>query len=65
MRERLARAEAVERAILDWGLALRARYPTCGAGPLECGGNCRRIEGHEPPCYCEGVDENGEETCPA
>jgi hypothetical protein len=61
-----ARAEAVERVILDWAKALRARYRTCGKGPLDCGGNCSRIEGHEPePCWCEGVDENGEETCPA
>ncbi len=51
-------------AIENWARAVRERYE-CGAGPLECGGVCHRTPGHEPPCFCEGLDENGEETCPA
>lgn len=57
-------AEALERAIVDWGIALRARYPTCGLGPLECGGTCHLPLGHDPPCLCAG-DEDGPGTCPA
>lgn len=30
-----AELEAIERAILDWAVALRARYETCAAGPLD------------------------------
>lgn len=60
-----AEHEAIERAIVDWGKALRARFRTCMKGPLACGGHCSRIAGHEPPCWCLGIDEDGEEMCPA
>lgn len=50
----LEEREAIERAIVAWAVTLRARYATCGAGPLECGGACSRIAGHDPPCSCSG-----------
>lgn len=46
-----------------FGKAIQARF-RCGAGPLECGGVCCRLAGHEPPCLCAG-DTDGPGTCPA
>ena len=57
-----AELEAIERAIVGWGSAIRARIPRCGAGPLECGGSCSRFVGHDPPCSCSG---DVPDTCPA
>ncbi len=54
----------LRRAIEACAMAIRRRYE-CGEGPLVCGAFCQRPLGHEPPCFCEGVDEFGEETCPA
>lgn len=51
-------------ALVAVGRAVRERYE-CGAMGMECGGVCHRPIGHDPPCYCLGVDEDGEETCPA
>lgn len=42
-----------------------AELTECCAPHMSCGGNCTREKGHPPPCWCHGVDENGEETCPA
>ncbi len=56
--------EAIESAIVGLGKALQARTPKCGAAGMTCGGVCRRPAGHEPPCFCESIDEDGEETCP-
>jgi hypothetical protein len=54
--------EAIERARVGWGKAIRARIPKCGASPLECGGVCSLFAGHEPPCSCSG---DVPDTCPA
>lgn len=56
------RERELHEALTAWGRAIRARYPICRAGPLDCGGSCRRIAGHEPPCSCSG---NVPDDCPA
>ena len=55
---------AIACSLVAMGQAIKAR-PLCGAPGMQCGGTCGRPAGHAGPCYCEGLDEDGEETCPA